>query len=589
MKKLFLNLTSQFLLITIFTFIISFSLLTYNLKQQFEEELAGTLTNHAHIIKDLTESIGLEKANYKKIDDTYKKLGKEINARLTLILPDGTVIADSDQDVSKMENHKLRFEVQMAMKGKVGSETRISPTLHIPMEYMAIPVIKNDIVAAVVRVALPIKTIKSLIRKNVYLSVFFSLLISLIISLILSYYVSKRFSKTMKIIKKISVKMSEGKFEDKILLSQDNEFFDISTSINNMSDKINNYINMVESEKNRIEAIVSSVDDGIMLINRENKVIFINTPFKQFIDVKEEIENNKSIWDVLRTPDVRGFVSNALISKEKLSSEITVNKGAKTFYYQIFSYPIYREYNILDSHAIVVHNITSSRDLENMRKEFVANASHELKTPLTSISAYTDTLIESEPSSFEERNNFYQIIKSNTNRLNNLVEDMLNLSKIEQGNITLNISQCSPTEIINELYNEYLPIAKTKRHKLHMDIAESLPNIKADKTLIKQAISNLLSNAVRYTNDGGEVNIVGKIHNNHIEFSVSDNGIGISEEEMPRIFERFYRVDKARSIKTGGTGLGLSIVKHIVELHNGKVEVKRNPEKGTTFTIKIPV
>lgn len=342
-----------------------------------------------------------------------------------------------------------------------------------------------------------------------------------------------------------------------------------------------------EAQDAKLETVLSSMFEGVMVVDNKGEIILMNPSLRDTFLIDSSVQGRLPL-EIIRNPAIADIVDKTLEGQEKLVSQEIALFFPKERTLKVNSAAIIRN-NITEGAILVFHDITELRRLEKIRQDFVANVSHELRTPLTSIKGYAETLLEGALDTWDNAREFINIIYQDSNRLANLINDLLDLSKIESGKMTMSFAALEPFPMIKRAVSMMENQAKAKSITVKLDAPEELPKIKADETRFSQIMINLLDNAVKYTPDNGSVSVTAKVADNTLQIDIADTGIGISEKDLSRIFERFYRVDKARSRELGGTGLGLSIVKHIVHAHGGRVWVKSELGLGSTFSFTIPL
>jgi len=353
-----------------------------------------------------------------------------------------------------------------------------------------------------------------------------------------------------------------------------------------MSEELENKIRIISEDKDKMKVVLSSVIEGIVAIDKEGRIILFNHALETMIDCSSDRILGKFHWEIIRNNQLNELLKETLQKGYNLTREIALFSPQEKIFYASAN-PL-KEKNEIWGAVVVLNDITEIKKLEKMRSEFVANVSHELRTPLTSIQGFVETLKEGAINDPEKAQYFLEIIEKQSNRLNNLIEELLQLSKIESQEIAMNLQSINLRDLIDKTISEFKKKIEQKDHKIKINISPQLPLVKVDPEQIEVVFRNLLDNAVKYTPDGGEIYISALEKAENIYIEVADNGIGISAEHLPRIFERFYRVNKDRSRKLGGTGLGLAIVKHIVQVHKGTIGVESKPGKGSKFFFTLP-
>jgi two-component system phosphate regulon sensor histidine kinase PhoR len=441
-----------------------------------------------------------------------------------------------------------------------------------------------------VRVALPQKTIRERIHQTIYKSILLGTLIGGIIAAVISFFVARSFSRPIKQIKDAAVNISEGDFHYRLKLERKDELHQVAESLNEMSEKLGVYFASINEERERISTILSGMKEELILISADDTIYLANENFCRLFGLEKNIIVGKKYWEAVLIQEVSEFIRNALQSERFDYSDLPFRKNGKIYkHYRMSASPILSEKGKFRGIVVIFHDVTLIKEMENMRREFVDNASHELKTPISSVLAVSETLIDKEPPDAQTRIRFYQTIHENAHRLNNLINDLLSLSEIEQAKGTLKSHHEDIGEILKDCLEVFSPAIKNKKHTVKWEWPDNVPSVPMDRKSFAKAVGNILDNAIRYTEKNGEIIIRGKVEKNGINIYIEDSGIGVPAEDIDRIFERFYRVDKARSIKLGGTGLGLSIAKHIIEAHGGQISVESTQGKGSIFSIYLPL
>ena len=362
-------------------------------------------------------------------------------------------------------------------------------------------------------------------------------------------------------------------------------FGNILEPIEGIADSFHGQIRAALEEKKRLFAILESMAEGVMAVDPEQRVVLINTMLASLLGVSAPAAAGRYFWEIFRDPEVNEMITRCLSEKITVKKVHAILLSKNVFEIQVSPVTVGEDFLGVTA---VFHDVTKLKDLERMRSEFVANVSHELKTPLTSIMGFVETLKEGAIEDAEVRSKFLGVIDDQSKQLNALIEDILTLSKVESGELVLKKEPVSFEEMlmkVQELFNR--PLRK-KQIKLDVQVTPKGLRVYADKKLIEEALTNLMDNAVKYNRESGEIFVKAFAENGQVTIELGDTGIGIPEADLGRIFERFYRVDKSRARETGGTGLGLSIVKHIVERHGGRIEAKSQLQKGSVFTVTLP-
>lgn len=510
------------------------------------------------------------------MDRLAKEVGKEMETRITVIAPDGRVLADSQKDPGQMENHKNRPEILEALKGKTRETNRFSATMHEQMLYLGLPALKNNETEFVIRLSLSMSHVEQLIRE---LKWKFSAILPLLFlaALALAWYFSRSISKPVHEISAAAREFASGNFNARIYLEKKDELAEVADSFNNMVKTQASLFEKLSQNRADLQAIISSMKEGLLVLDANEKITLCNESFEEIIAKKNVL--GSSYWELIRIAGFEEFIKRGFQGGETFYEEVEL--GPKTF--MAGFNPMKQEEKLV----IIFRDITHFKQLEQIKKDFIINLTHELKTPLTAIKGFMEALEEEENI---KNTQYVEIIKRHTDRMNRIVSDLLTLSELEDNKREVVFEPLDLEEIITNILKIYREKIKEKNLALEVNIEKDLPAVKGERFKMEQMFINLVDNAVKYTDEGKIAIIIGKSQDNTmINIQVKNTGSPIPEKSLPRIFERFYVVDKSRSRKLGGTGLGLSIVKHVVALHKGEISVASTKEKGTVFTICLPI
>jgi two-component system phosphate regulon sensor histidine kinase PhoR len=486
-----------------------------------------------------------------------------------------------------MDNHAERPEIAQALSGERGSAIRRSSTLLQRMMYVAIPIIENGQTVAIVRTALPVTAIDeelTAIRIRIALG---GLLIALIAAAI-SLIISRQYSRPVEQLKAGANRFAQGELDHRLQLPEAEELAALAQAMNQMAEQLNNRINTIESQRQELATVLSSMQEGLVAVDNDEKIISLNPAAARWLEVDPAQVQGQSIQEAIRYSALQKFVSQALDHPEPLEDDITVfDKNERVL--NVKSSPLLGGNGTRIGTLVVFNDVTQLRRLENMRRDFVANVSHEIKTPLTAIKGFVETLHQGGVESPEETQRFLGIVVKHVDRLSAIIGDLLALSRIEQEDErpTIPLEKRNLLDVFRVAMQICRAKAEEKKIALNLKCADDL-RAKFDPALLEQAVVNLLDNAIKYSDSGGSVDIEALADQGQVVITVRDQGIGIAQKHLPRIFERFYRVDKARSRTLGGTGLGLAIVKHIAQFHGGQVTVESQLGEGSRFSIHLP-
>lgn len=518
------------------------------------------------------------------VDELCRDIKKRLGIRLTILTADGDVIGDSDANIDTMQNHRNRPEVQKALKGETGRAIRYSNTLATDMMYVAIPV-DIDGQLLILRTAMPLTQVYNNLRsqlRNITIALLFAFLIAL--------YQASRFSTylTRPILEMVDIsdKIAKGDFSRKVQASTKDEIAKLAEAFNSMAEKLEHNIAQLRDKNLELESILTNIIDGIIVLDDQYRIILINPAACRLFNIEGEVIG-KYFLEVLMESRIDRLVEQVIDNNEKSSIEIVLKKEDSSKILKISGAPME---NVKGKRGaiLLIQDITEIRQLEEVRKDFVANVSHELKTPLTSIQGFVETLQSGALENKEVAYKFLNIIQLEADRLSRLINDILSLSELESGKGNKLVEKINLVEIVQDTLEMMKSHAKVRQISLASVFARNPIWIRGNKDRVKQMLINLVDNAIKYTQEGGSVTVLVEDLKHKVVLRVRDTGIGIAREHIPRIFERFYRVDKSRSRSQGGTGLGLAIVKHIVLSMKGKIEVSSEQGKGTEFIIHIP-
>jgi two-component system phosphate regulon sensor histidine kinase PhoR len=506
---------------------------------------------------------------------------QDFGCRVTIIGPDGWVVADTETDPETMDNHSGRPEIMEALSQGSGASIRHSDTLDMDMLYVARR-LNGD--GTVIRAATPLS--QSFRERNL---LFANLAGVLAAALILSVFLGSRFANTISRpildMALVSQEMARGDFSKRISVRGTREVRNLATSFNQMADSLQRTITDLENKKNQLTAILQSMDSGVVAVDDKYNVILLNPAAEVFFDIHEP-PIGRYFLRMCRDTRMEDVITRTLTERSLQVQELETI-GTPRHVLRVTGSPIISDGSILGA-VLLIQDITELRQLEKVRKDFVANVTHELKTPLTSIKGFLETLQSGAIEDTRTARKFLSIIDIETERLYRLINDILTLSKLEGMQIGLDIRSVTLKDVVGEVFDMLAPLADEKNIRLHYTEEPKGSKIRAVRDRIKELILNLVDNSVKYTPSGGEVRMHIAEAGPRIVIAVQDTGIGIDKKHIPRLFERFYRVDRGRSREMGGTGLGLAIVKHIVLSMGGSVDVESQPGRGSTFTITLP-
>jgi two-component system, OmpR family, phosphate regulon sensor histidine kinase PhoR len=502
--------------------------------------------------------------------------GQSAGARATIIDASGRVLADSQSNPDAMENHSHRREFVAALKGQTGESERRSATIGIPFLYVAAP-----IAGGAVRLAYPLSDVEAVqaqVRHHLLWGSLFASLIALLIAAAASVWTSRRLQRIVD----VAARIEQGDLRARVNDRSMDEIGRVAAAIDKTARQIELSFAAVRSSQHQLETLLNSMQEAVIAVSADGLVRWANHPMDQL--VPQHTRLNAPIVETIRDPDFLDAVQAATITKQVKNGRATSIVPGRAF--EVTAAPL------PDGGVVaVLRDLTETERVEKTRRDFIANVSHELRTPLTSIQGYTETLLDTISDNSNSTREFLEIIRKNSLRMSRLTEDLLTLARVESGETRFETEPIPPLELLNDAEQSFREIARTQGVDLKIvdsQALESLPPVLADREAIHQVFANLIDNAIKYGRSGARIELGARAAQRAVEFYVRDFGAGISSEHLPRLFERFYRVDKARSRESGGTGLGLAIAKHIMLAHSGSIRAESEIARGTTFLFTLP-
>ncbi len=545
------------------------------------------LLHQAHLLTEYFTPL-FASFNPPLLDQQCKRLGLGIPTRITLILPDGRVVADSEAETGQMENHADRPEIQLAFKGRIGSSTRFSNTLKQEMMYVAVPMRMEDRVAGVVRVSLAISAIVRQLS-DLQMRLAFGGLVVAALAALICLVISRRISRPIENMRKGADLFARGELNHRLDPPATFELAALAEAMNQMAVELERRIQSVIRQRNETQAVLASMVEGVVAVDSQERILHVNEAAARFFQQSARQMKGRSIQELMRIPELHDMIRTTLDKGTKVEGDVTLyQSGAQVL--NTHCTPLADADGARIGVLLVMNDVTQLRRLENMRRDFAANVSHEIKTPLTAIRGFVETLLGGDVEDPKEIRKFMGIIDKHVQRLSAIIDDLMKLSRLEQDETGEQFRmQGSPIfEVIDAAYQLCCPQADEKQITIAVECDEHL-SAQMDKDLMEQALVNLLDNAIKYSPASSRIEIRAEQQAGEILIRFRDQGVGIPRKHLPRLFERFYRVDKARSRNVGGTGLGLAIAKHIVQAHGGHINVESVQGVGSTFTIYLPL
>ena len=519
---------------------------------------------------------------------TGSESGMASQTRVTVILPSGRVIGDTMEEPRRMDNHGDRPEVIEAMSGSVGTAIRFSATVKKEFMYVAIPAKKDDQGVTVVRTSVPVTEINQAVRA-IYLRIVIAGLIVTGLLAAVSIWLSTRIGTPLRVMGAGAERFAQGRFEHRLPASGFEEISALGEGMNRMAEQLNERIGTIRRQRSELEAILSSMSEGVLAIDNQGTILSVNRTCADLLGTDREQARRQPVHEVVRIHSLLEFIESSLSNPAPMQADIRI-RGKEDQWLSLSGTALHDADEQKMGVLIVLHDVTRLRRLENVRRDFVANVSHELKTPITSIKGFVETMLDGALSDKENAERFLQIISRQVNRLDAIIEDLLTLSRLEKGPE----AKASRLELgpVRDVLLAAVEMCESKAAEKEIEIKVECASdlvITMNGPLLEQAVVNLVDNAIKYSEPGGGIMVTATREGDRAAICVRDWGCGIEPMHVPRLFERFYRVDKARSRELGGTGLGLAIVKHIVLVHAGTIDVESEVGEGSKFSILIPL
>jgi two-component system phosphate regulon sensor histidine kinase PhoR len=573
-NRIFFKLFGAFLLvIAVATLTLDFSV-----RQAWEQSLYNEIRTALEQKASLFAQAVQQDRDRRSMQAIADDVSRAADARATIIATDGQVLADTRANPAEMENHATRPEFIAALRGNVSSATRTSHTVGIPFLYIAAP-----IPGGAVRLAYPLSSIQQTTRR-IRLHLLWASLAALLLATIISAVVARLISQRLQRIVVFADRIAAGDLGARIEESSGDEIAHVASALDATARQLERSFAAVETSRKQLEALLNSMQDAVLAISHDRRIQWSNGPMNAIA----RVSIGAPLVGAVRDPEVLAAVEGALKKNEIRTARATALVPGRTFGVTAAPLPG-------GGAVAVLHDHTDIERVEKTRRDFIANVSHELRTPLTSIQGFAETLLDLESSGNADaatKHDFLEVIRKNAARMARLTEDLLVLARVESGERGFTLRPTSPGKLLNDAVENFVATAKAARIELEVHNTAT-QDVQADRDAIHQVFTNLIDNAIKYAGTGARIEVGARDEENGVEFYVRDYGPGIASEHLPRLFERFYRVDKARSRESGGTGLGLAIAKHIVRAHGGAIHVDSQLNHGCTFTFvlrdKLPV
>lgn len=575
------------LVIVILAMILTYGNVSRFIHDFYRTEMQQDLAARARLISEqFLEPI--RRDDRSRVQELTRRLGQLTNTRLTVIDLNGRVIGESQENPLQMENHLSRPEVRQALAEGIGQAVRPSTTLERDMMYVAVRLEDEGRPVAILRTAAAMGDFDAALEGVLHRIIRSAIVVALILAAV-SWLVIWRIARPLRQIRRGARRFAQGDLDHRLPIPNNTEMAALSAAMNHMAEELNHRIETITAQRNEQQAVLSSMTEGVLAVDANHRCISMNRAAARMLQPAVADPVGRSIQEVVRNSDLQEFIEQALDSEEPVETPLVIPQDGRERHLQAHGTALTDGQERRIGAVIVLNDITEIHKLQKVRTDFVANVSHELKTPVTSIKGFVETLLDGAGERPEDRHRFLEIIARQTERLNSIIDDLLTLSRIEQQAETapIPLEEHPLRGLLLETVELCLHRAEQKQITLDLRCEESL-RARINPSLLQQALVNLIDNAVKFSEPNRSVEIRAQRLEDEVQIEVKDYGCGISKEHLPRLFERFFRVDKARSRKLGGTGLGLAIVKHIVQAHRGTVTVTSTPGRGSAFTIHLP-
>ena len=587
-KRIFWQLFPSYLLITFTALLTVGGYASNSLREFYYDRTAEDLKARAWMIERQVARKNFS-FNPSSLNSLSRDLGIKTKTRITIIDLSGQVLGDSDEEPSRMDNHADRPEFITALQGETGMALRFSNTLEEQMMYLAVPIIREDKLSGVARISIPITFIEQALRTIEFKIGGVGLAVALLAAGI-SLIVSRRISHPLEQMKHSAESIARGDWKKPLSVNSDSvEISALSNALNQMALELEDRIKTITSQSNESEAVLSSMVEGVLAVDAAENIIRLNKAAGKLLEIKPDSAEGRPIHEVVRNSLLREFIERTLSGIENVETDLTIGNQNEIFL-QAHGAVLKDMQEKSIGAVIVLNDVTRLRRLETVRKDFVANVSHELKTPITLIKGFVETLQQGALEKREEAERFLNIMSKQVERLNAIIEDLLSLSRLEQdsGKSAISMEKTKVLQILESAIRDCESKLLEKKISIQLNCSNEL-EVFANSPLLNQAVLNLVDNALKYSEQGEKITVEAFVTGTEIVIEVQDWGCGIGSAHLPRLFERFYRIDQARSRQMGGTGLGLAIVKHIVQEHGGSVSVNSTLGKGSRFSIHLPI
>jgi len=583
LRKLYAGFAVLILLSAVFVYL----LVAQRIEKDSMYETGESLRSEAAFLKKLAFQ-PLLRGGSDSQQELVREIGSKIGVRLTIIRQDGKVIADSEEDITKMDDHLNRPEIIAARTYGKGKSTRFSDTLKQRMMYYALPVKDDGKILGYARTSVRLTAVDERLGylRNIVLM---GAAASAFAALVLGFFLVRHLILPITDMAVVVGSMAGGNYSRRLPVGRRDEIGALAMAFNRLAESSQERVETTAADRNRLQAILAGIVEGVIAVDDRERVVHMNGAAGRIFGVLPEESRNKPVWETVRIRDFCETITRTLREKRVEKAELRFQASPNEKVVEMNASPLTGEDGMVSGVVAVLHDVSELKKLERVRRDFIANVSHELKTPITAVRGLIETVIDDKEMSGNQREQFLGKIKNQSERLSSIVTDLLTLSRIESQAGALDVGLLDLCGVVATSVNSLLSTAEAGKKIIISELSDKPVKVIGDREALGEVVNNLLVNALKYSPENGEVRIILTCNDRHAFLEVRDNGIGIEPRHLDRIFERFYRVDKARSREVGGTGLGLAIVRHIAIAHGGKVDVESAPGKGSVFRVTLPL
>ncbi len=544
------------------------------------DTLRSQLENEARITAEASLPGFLSQDETWALDALAKRLGEQTGTRITIIAVDGTVLGDSIKDPATMENHATRPEVIDALSTGLGESTRYSTTIGQRMMYVAVPIRYEGEILGVSRVSLTLTVVESVVQQ-VRMSIIIAMAVATLLVIVAAWIIARTTTRPIREITVASRRISSGELGQKIVVEARDEVGELADAFNEMSSRLKELVETVSADRARLQTILNNMTDGVVMTDTEGNISLANNAAKRLFNIKNTTE--EPLIEAVRDHEIDELLELCLKTAE--TKAVQYESGTSKRYLQAIAIPV--THNEQSGVLLLFQDLTELRNLQAARRELIGNISHEFRTPLAGIKVMVETLRDSAIDDQKTVREFLIRIDSEVDRLTQMVAELTELSRIETGKAELGLEPVNLNPLAEEVITQLGPQAERRQLVIEKELASGLPSVQADRARIRQTMVNLIHNAIKFTDPGGKITVATRVQGDSVTVDISDTGRGITRGDLPHVFERFYKGDRARSGE--GTGLGLAIAKHVIEAHGGNIWVQSEEGKGSTFSFSLPL